>query len=217
MDFTLHDVQLNGTLWPPKTPSWMREEPHQPRIEAIWESFEPGFEYSFAITREDVLGLGKDPDLAVTLPRESDPNKYIASFDSLHKTHCLNELRKMTFEDYGAAVVEKHKHGKFWWVHLRHCVDMLMQDRLCHADTDMIIYNWVDTQKYPWPDMSINRRCRSWDQLMEWGREHVVDRESMEGLVKPEGVVELPFERGYYEMFGFDDSKLFPNGTGYEW
>lgn len=123
----------------------------------------------------------------------------------------------MTFEDYGATVVEKHKHGKFWWVHLRHCVDMLMQDQLCHADADMIIYNWVDTQKYPWPDMSINRRCRSWDQLMGWGREHVVDRKSLEGLVKPEGVVELPFERGYYEMFGFDDSKMFPNGTGYEW
>lgn len=215
VDITLTDVKVNGTLWPPKEPNWMRAEPHQATIEAMWESYEPGFKYSFGISREDIVGLGQDPDLAVTLPGE--PDTYIASFDSLHKTHCLNEIRKMTFEDYGAQEVKKHKHGRFWWVHLRHCVDLLMQDQLCHADADMITYNWVDTQKYPWPNMSINRKCRSWDSLMDWGKKHVVDPDKLKGFSKPEGVVELPFERGYYEMFGFEDSKLFPNGTGYVW
>ena len=94
-----------------------------------------------------------------------------------------------------------------------------MQDQLCYADTDMIIYNWVDTQKYPWPDMSkvSIEKCRSWDQLMEWGRDHVLNPQKLKGLEKPQGVTEMPFERGYYEMFGFEDSAMYPNGKGYEW
>ena len=40
----------------------------------------------------------------------------------------------------------------------------------------------------------------------------------LQNFTKPkEGVRVLPFERGYYEQFGFEGSDLFPNGTGYEW
>ncbi|KAA6413685.1 MAG: hypothetical protein FRX48_02046 [Lasallia pustulata] len=49
------------------------------------------------------------------------------------------------------------------------------------------------------------------------GEGHVLDPEKMKGLEKPQGVTELPFERGYYEMFDFEDSAMYPNGTGYEW
>lgn len=91
-----------------------------------------------------------------------------------------------------------------------------MQDQLCHADADVIVYNWVDTQQYPWPDMSINRKCRSWDQMLEWGQDRYLDLGKLRGLTKPKGAKQLPFERGYYQWFGFEGSDLYPNGTGYD-
>ena len=211
----LKDVKFNGTLWPSENPSWMRQEP-SPEVDAIWETYEPMD--VFSISREDVIGLGKDPNFAVTLDERFGlgPDRYLASFDMLHKTHCLNELRKMTFEAYGENGPVKKRHGRFWWVHLRHCVDMLMQDQLCHADADVITYNWVDTQQHPWPDLSINRKCRSWDQMMQWGQARYLPFHLLRGLTKPEGAKQLPFERGYYQWYGFNGSDLYPNGDGYD-
>ena len=215
MDVKLEDVRFNGTLWPPDNPSWMRQEP-SPEVDAMWEAYEPMDEFS--ISREEVVGLGKDPDMAVRLDDRfgEGPDRYLASFDMLHKTHCLNELRKMTFEAYGTKEPVRKRHGRFWWVHLRHCVDMLMQDQVCHADADVITYNWVDTQQYPWPDLSVNRKCRSWDQIIQWGRDRYLQFDLLRGFTKPEGVKQLPFEPGYYQWFGFNNSDLYPNGTGYD-
>ncbi|KAL8687911.1 MAG: hypothetical protein Q9224_005018, partial [Gallowayella concinna] len=137
----LINVQLNGTLFPPQIPSFSRLEPGA-QTDEIWETFEPL--NVFPISRADVLGLGKDPNLAVRFPDDIfglGDDAYMAGYDSLHKTHCLNELRQMTFADYGAtAPVKTKQHGRLWWIHLRHCVDMLMQDQLCHADADVITF-----------------------------------------------------------------------------
>ncbi|MCJ1434202.1 hypothetical protein MMC27_003569 [Xylographa pallens] len=92
---------------------------------------------------------------------------------------------------------------------------MLMQDQLCHADADIITYNWIDTQPYPFPDFSLNRKCRDVDQVLRWRDEHHVDIDKYHAWPKPEGARTLPFEKGYYEMYGFDASELFPNGAGY--
>ena len=212
----LHDVKFNGTLFPSKNPSWSRLEP-SPEVDLLWEKYEP--KNIFPITRADVVALGKDPETAARFPDEywhMGDDAYVASLDAFHKTHCLNELRKMTFEDYGRYKPLKHQHGKLWWIHLRHCVDMLMQDQLCHADADVLTYNWVDTQPYPFPDFSINRKCRDMEKLREWRDERAVDLDKYTGMKKPEGVRQLPFEPGYYEMYGFNKSTLFPDGRGYE-
>ncbi|MCJ1307136.1 hypothetical protein MMC25_000782 [Agyrium rufum] len=217
LDVELIDVQMNGTLWPAKESSWMRAEPTA-EVDVLWDAFEPLD--VFPITRADVIGLGKDPETAVKFENDYwglGDDAYMAGFDNLHKTHCLNELRKMTFEDYGERTPEKKRHGRLWWVHLRHCVDMLMQDQLCHADADIITFQWVDTQNYPWADMSINRKCRNWDQIYQWGKERYVDFSKLRGVTKPKGANQVPYERGYYDWYGFDGSDLFPNGTGYEW
>lgn len=90
---------------------------------------------TFPLSKDDVIALGKDPKEVALYPDEVfglGEDAYIGSLDSLHKMHCLNELRKMTFENYGNKTDAEH--GRLWWVHLRHCVDMLAQDLLCYAD-----------------------------------------------------------------------------------
>ncbi|KAL8712175.1 MAG: hypothetical protein Q9220_003609 [cf. Caloplaca sp. 1 TL-2023] len=209
---------MNGTLFPPANPSFSRLEPG-PATDDLWEPFEPSD--VFPITKADVIGLGKDPNLVARFPDEIfglGDDAYMAAFDSLHKTHCLNELRKMTFEGYGDAKPRKRRHGRLWWFHLRHCVDMLMQDQLCHADADIITFNWVDTQSHPWADMSINRKCRDWTQMIQWGTDRFVPLDKVKSYTKitaGDDISVLPFEWGYYAQYGFDGSEMFPNGTGY--
>ena len=194
----------------------MRQEPSS-AVDKLWEAYETLD--IFPITRDDVIALGMDPNLAVQLKDDDfglGQDKYMAAFDGIHKIHCLNELRKMTFADYGDRSPKKKRHGKLWWIHLRHCVDMLMQDHLCHADADIITYYWVDTQNHPWPNLGVNKRCRSWDQIAGWGQSRYVDQQKVERMRRPEDAVVLPFEYGYYDMYGFNDSEMFPNGSGYK-
>ena len=189
-----------------------------PEADAVWEVYEPIV--MFPLTHSDVVQLGKDPSTAARFPDTHwglGPDTFMGSLDVLHKIHCLNELRKMTFQDYTdeAMAEPKRKHSQVWWVHKRHCVDMLAQDLMCHADADVLTYNWMDTQIHPFPDFSINRKCRDWDGLMSWLEDRKVDMEKWYTMEKPSDQTHVPAEEGYYKLFGFKYSELYPDGKGY--
>lgn len=215
MEIRFDNIQFNGSLYPGSDPSWSRLPPGL-EADAAWEVFEKM--RSFVITKQDIVRLGKDPEIAAKYPNDYwglGNDAYIGQLDVFHQIHCLNELRSMAFADYGMEIPIKKPHKALWWIHLRHCTDMLLQNIMCHADADIITYQWMDTQKFPFPDFSINRKCRNFHDLLRWRDEHAVSREKYEGMRKPDGVKQVPAEREYYEMFGFDDSDLFPGGVGY--
>jgi len=104
---------------------------------------------------------------------------------------------------------------------------------LCHADADLITYNWRDTQPHPYPDFSINRKCKDINDLITFRDERKVDMRKYEKMKKPKATKPIPMELGYYPMvsyhpqrlfkntlltsssqFGFDGSELYPNGEG---
>ena len=49
--------------------------------------------------------------------------------------------------------------------------------------------------------------------MLRWRDEHSVDIGKYRAWQKPEDAHTLPFEKGYYEIYKFDASELFPNGT----
>jgi hypothetical protein len=211
---------MNGTIWPSKNPAWSRMPPGS-EAEEKWESFEsiP----IILLTAEEISLLGKDPETAVRFPdsssviASSSKRKYMAAPDVYHKIHCLNEIRKMTFANYspeGFAALKKH-YTDFTWIHMRHCVDMLLQDLQCHADTDVVTYKWVDTQRWPQADFSINKKCRNWGEFQSWLESNRVDMKDLLTLEILSDQAFSPAEPGYYKMFGFEDSTLYPNGRGY--
>ena len=174
-----------------------------PAAEAVWETL--GFSETFPISRDDVIALGKDPQTVARYPTSQfalgDEEAYIASLDVQHKLHCLNELRKMAFVDYGESDAPKKRrtHGQLWWIHLRHCLDMLAQDMICHADADVITYRWMDAQPGPFPDFGINRLCRSLDDVLRYRDERKVDLEKYMAMEKPKsGISQVPAEPEYY-------------------
>lgn len=130
MAIEYHDAHLNGTFWPLAKPPFSRLEPG-PDADDVWEVFQRQAGEVFVITREDVIALRKNPE---TVARFSDEDwgmgsgAYVASLEVLHISHCLNEVRKMTSVDYGEKKSRKKTHGDLWWIHLRHCIDMLAQD-----------------------------------------------------------------------------------------
>ena len=64
-----HDVHLNGTFWPPANPPFSRLEPGLDADNA-WEVFERQAAEVFAITREDVIALGKDSQTVARFPNK---------------------------------------------------------------------------------------------------------------------------------------------------
>jgi hypothetical protein len=71
---------------------------------------------------------------------------------------------------------------------------------LCHADADLITYNWRDTQPLPFPDFSINRKCRNIDDLIAFRDERRVDMSKYEAMRKPKDVKSSPMELGFYSI-----------------
>lgn len=76
-------------------------------------------------------------------------------------------------------------------VHMKHCVDMLMQHLLCTGDTGFITFNWYDQAPNPQPDFSVDKKCRDWRQIVEYRNQHSVDLDKYAAWEKPPGVYEL--------------------------
>lgn len=213
MEISFKEIQFNGTIWPGPNPFWARKAPSD-EVDQIWRSqFDPI--WAIPITSSDVLKLGKDPSVVAKF--EDDfwglgDDAYIGALDVVHQMHCLNAIREYAFADYAEdrESPTKKRHGDMQWLHLQHCVDIIAQNVMCHADAGIHTYNWMDTQRQPFPDFSVNRKCRDWDALMAWRDERVVDMEKYRRMQKPKGVKQVPAEPGYYERYGYEDSDLYP-------
>ncbi|CAF9915661.1 MAG: hypothetical protein GOMPHAMPRED_000820 [Gomphillus americanus] len=209
--------KFNGSLFVPDNPSWSRLAPSL-ETDDLWDFYEPL--RLVPLSQADVIELGKDPATVAQFSAEwgTAAGSYVGNLDVFHKIHCLNELRKMTFESYPRNDVAKtnRHHGALEWIHLRHCVDMLAQDIQCNARMDITTWNWMDTQKQAMPDFSSFRSCTNWDQFLDWSIKNTLPLEKWSDLRRPPNKRPIPAEKGYYDMYGFDGSVLFPEGKGYQ-
>lgn len=91
-------------------------------------------------------------------------------------------------------------------VHRNHCLHMLLQTIMCHADVDIITYEWAYTEDpntgersyTPWPDFNMVKTCRNFDQVYEYLQENIpsVANELHEGIQKP---ADAP-ARSFYDL-----------------
>ncbi|KAG5300593.1 DUF3328 superfamily domain-containing protein, mycelia-enriched transcript [Histoplasma ohiense] len=186
IEIPTYTVRINGTLFPPPDPAFSRQEPSEAN-DIAWEVFENI--RTHVVTRDDIVKLGKDPDTVARFDDEYwglGQNAYMAQLDIFHQIHCLNRLRKAAFATYpGYTPLEtENPYSKIWWIHIGHCVDMLLQNIKCYGNVDMITVAWVGHGKL-WPDFSINRKCRDFDAIMDWNLEHAVDVEKFSRMPVP--------------------------------
>jgi hypothetical protein len=116
--------------------------------------------------------------------------------------HCLNMLRKAAFEDYPGYEPNLDAKDKMWWIHLGHCTDILLQNLQCNANTEVLTLDWVEDRQAPWPDFSVNRKCRDFDALVDWQHNNAVDADKFDAMSAPKNafVWPAPWKKQDYEL-----------------
>ena len=186
---------MNGSFFAPPHSSIWRGDP-SPAVDEAWDRAS-AFAYH-AIRGADVLALGKDPGKTVKAPVSwgLGPDAHIVQIDVFHQIHCLNSLRKAAFHEHyhpptGALQVQ----------HLKHCLHMLVQNLMCSANVDLITHNWIETQRHPFPDFSINHQCRDFEAVRAWSEEHKVEtKEMVEAMEVPADAEVLPIDLRLLEL-----------------
>lgn len=181
-----------------------------PAVDAEWEVFDH-LPLPVIITSEQVRKIGQDPDILVKMPPSYGygDDAYPASIDAFHHIHCLNVLRKMVYEEHLASLGPEPKNtwptyrSEMMREHVGHCVDQLFQFLKCHANVDLITYNWMETQPTPYPNMFVQHQCRDFDRLKDWTLANRVPLDVWETMKKPEGAKEVPVDGGerYFELY----------------
>ncbi|KAL5380569.1 hypothetical protein DPSP01_007633 [Paraphaeosphaeria sporulosa] len=214
IDLPLEVKTVNGTLYPNHHPSVARGPPN-PEKDAVWNEWE--ITRVFAITADQIRGMGKDPTTATKLEDEIyglGDDAYASTFDIYHQLHCLNMLRKLVYPEYYPNARMQFPHAQdpkvMFEIHMDHCIDMLMQTIQCSGNLNLITMHWVNEEAIPFPDMSINKQCvADFDALTQWRKEHQVDPVKYVKMKKPKDVKQLPEADMWYTHFRPD--KVNPN------
>ena len=118
--------QMNGTLL--DMDHTIYRQPPSPEVDAAWERL--GSLHAHAITSKDIIRLGKDPSKVAKYPLSMGlgDDAYAAEFDTFHKIHCLNGLRRDIYFDY--YFLERYpdrKPSELHQIHTSHCLNYLLQ------------------------------------------------------------------------------------------
>ncbi|KAF8855960.1 hypothetical protein BDZ45DRAFT_745966 [Acephala macrosclerotiorum] len=192
------NIHTNGSFWPQNPPS-LFQLPPSPDVDAAWERLADT--HALAFTASEMIPTGKNPSelwpwpSSYNIPNHPNPNKktYMALPNVFHQIHCLNMFRKLAHKDY---------YGEFWThtdsfpfeAHLGHCQYMLLQALMCHADMEMITFGKVRGTPGPFPDFSVEQKCRDFEGILRWKEENQVNVSDEEWKlinVTPEGIKEL--------------------------
>ena len=198
-----HTQKINGTLL--NTHDSIYRKPPSPAVDAAWDRL--ASLDSTSITRADVLALGKDPSTVAKYPPSFGlgPDAYVAELDVLHQIHCLNGLRRdVYFSHYFGDQYPDGVPTELHRVHSDHCIYVLLQALMCNANLDVITLDWVEGQKHPFPDFSINRKCVNFEALVDWQEENKVDRREFMAMEMPEGQIPARMSDEFKRMFGVE-------------
>ncbi|KAL4861735.1 hypothetical protein BDV12DRAFT_203706 [Aspergillus spectabilis] len=179
--------KVDGTLFPSIDPNIFRQEPSH-EVDKAWSLISDT--RPIPLTREDVLAIGKDPSSSVKLPDSIfglGEDIYAGRIDVLHQLHCLNALRQQSYFDfyYGHKYSSQAEaqNDTLHAYHLSHCIYLLLQNILCHANGDVYTHIFTDGVEHPWPDFGIGHQCSSdLGAVMEFQRVNGVDEHNFVDL-----------------------------------
>ena len=203
--------KINGSFYNHKgSVSIARQQPN-PAADAVWDEWE--LTRVYPVTRSDLIKMDVDPSTVAKLEDATwglGDDAYAAIFDVYHHVHCLNSLRHIAYGEYYNKSQARAHTIKQREIHINHCIDILLQGIQCNANLDLIPLHWVETQEYPFPDMSINKKCVDFDGLTEWRRSNTIDMDKYVEVMKmPEGdkpgIKQRPAADQYYEYWGYEN------------
>ncbi|KAI1088171.1 hypothetical protein F5B19DRAFT_26722, partial [Rostrohypoxylon terebratum] len=103
-----------------------------------------------------------------------DHGDYLASLHVFHSLHCLNNLRRVVHWDhYGPEIESSGNQEPFGKRHSDHCIDMLRQAAMCHANSEFNTAEWVDEDNFLGGKelrLESMTTCVKWESLDGWAR-----------------------------------------------
>lgn len=219
-DLSPSQKRINGSFYNPKGDVSVARQQPNPTADAIWDEWE--LTRVYPVTRSELLKMEVDPSTVAKLEDATwglGDDAYAAIFDVYHHVHCLNSLRHIAYgEHYNKSQARAHT-VKQREIHINHCIDILLQGIQCNANLDLIPLHWVETQEYPFPDMSINKKCVNFNGLTEWRKKNTIDMDKYVEVMKmPEGekpgIKQLPAADQYYDYWGYDNPNHKPIEEG---
>jgi len=128
---------------------------------------------NIAVSKEDLDIINR------TSIELADGSGYMATLEVFHHVHCLDFIRMYIFRDY----YDTHENEDLRWKHVDHCIEVLRQSVMCHADISLLTWKWADVQEPPFADFHIKHECRNWDNILEWTKQH---QAAEEAIVRPD-------------------------------
>lgn len=155
--------------YPPESPF---DQGPSDELDAAWDDLLHAINIKITGDELDLLGINKTNLVQV------NGGYYIGSMGVYHHLHCLNNLRMVVHWDY----YESKFAGSPYFDHLGkahsdHCINALRQAVMCHANTAITTFEWVDE------DNQLNGKeqrldavttCAKWDSLDNWARQRIL-------------------------------------------
>ncbi|KAL6832776.1 tat pathway signal sequence [Trichoderma camerunense] len=165
INFETHEQRFNGSLFKRSAYSG----PPTPEMDQTWGRFtEAGSSMLVKITEEDARASTSYPLKTAVHLNETQNIGYMASLGFFHQIHCLNMLRKFIYLDYYKETQPDWYTQPYLQGHADHCVDMLRESIMCHGDTTLIVYHWINGYADPVPDFSTMHTCRDPEAILDW-------------------------------------------------
>ncbi|KAF4626229.1 hypothetical protein G7Y89_g11930 [Cudoniella acicularis] len=107
---------------------------------------------------------------------EGMEDQFLIGMDVFHQLHCLNVLRKSFYP-------ERYNMSMYWpngtlhhfnWVHYDHCIDLIRQSIMCHADISTLWFKWDEEHHRMKPQLNMMHTCRKFEKLRDWAFERSV-------------------------------------------
>ncbi|PLB44957.1 hypothetical protein P170DRAFT_450016 [Aspergillus steynii IBT 23096] len=143
-----------------------------PDLDAAWSQLTEVRHVS--VSPEIMVSINKSNNNAVQLA----DGTYFGATEVFHQLHCLNLIRQHSYKEYydvdgrrppgltdSSATLRKH---------LDHCIDILRQNIMCNGDTSVITHNWVQGYEFPYPNFNTKHKCRRFEKIVEWEKDHQV-------------------------------------------
>ncbi|KDN60246.1 hypothetical protein CSUB01_11550 [Colletotrichum sublineola] len=195
VDLTPRLTTVDGTLYATKNISIYRGDP-SPETDAAWDDLAAEAFEVILVNSSTMRRAGYNPDHYFKAPQSwkskikskvgmvteqqnaanQDEDLFPVQIDAFHQIHCLNAIRKqMHYPFYYANKFPDGHPDEMHWMHLKHCLHMVLQSLMCSADVDIVPHRWVEEDEVPFAQFGITKKCRNFNNLRQWNQQNAVE------------------------------------------
>ncbi|KAK2025760.1 hypothetical protein LX32DRAFT_685013 [Colletotrichum zoysiae] len=183
-------LRTNGTL---EYPSGFRGRPSQ-ELDDNWDRISIFRPLDIPISDEQYTRFGSSIETAVRSQTNPAAGFFVQPEFS-HQLHCVNLLRKATFYNFNyyrdTGFDFRGNDEQMVQTHVDHCIEIIRQFVMCHADVGLVASHWIAEANHPWPDFNTNKVCRDFDGILDWTLKHQAPLGTAMVPKKPHGVKAL--------------------------